>query len=148
MDDDAARKAVVLKGVGGWTLRELLSTEVTSPRSASTPRTRSASFLSQNFSFLWTAMNCSWSNSNSPLINQYGLETNACLSCSFSTIKRSVGLCTRPTERNCLPKRDEASEMNLVSVAPQIKSMSCRASPALARSTMTSCRWANAFLTS
>ncbi len=55
------------------------------------------------------------------------------ISLSLSTIRARVGLCTLPTERNSWPSLSEASDTNLVSDAPQMRSMTCLASAELAR---------------
>jgi hypothetical protein len=67
---------------------------------------------------------------------------------SRSTRSFSVGVWTRPTLTKSLPRRWEARVRNRVSEAPQTRSMTCRASPAAARSKSISSGSANARLTS
>src|SRR5829696_1435516 len=63
-------------------------------------------------------------------------------------MRTSVGDWTRPTERKAFPYRFVARETQRVNVAPQIRSISCRASPAAASSLETSTRLSNARVTS
>ncbi len=126
-------KLVVLKGAGRWTLRDVCLMAVTLPGPASFSNTEVARASSVNRSSLCNALKrCPW-ESRSTLTTQNGSETNARRSFSRSTTRTRVGVCTRPTLRNWLPSRPVARETNRVSVAPQIRSMSCRASPARAR---------------
>ena len=60
----------------------------------------------------------------------------------------SVGDWTRPTERMFLPPRRAARLMNRVREAPQIRSITCRASPAAASAKSSSAVEPNAVLIS
>ena len=107
-------------------------TALTVPGLAVPASAASASAFSQNLSIAWWASKLPsgcWNLANS---SQNGLATWARRSISRSTISPRVGLWTRPTERKLEPKRRVASETARVRVAPQSRSMSWRAAPALA----------------
>ena len=126
-------KAVVLSGFGGLRvcLRALISVTVPGLSVPSSAAVASSSF--QNLSVAWCASNEPSGWLNVATISQKGSGTWARRSSSRSTIRPRVGLWTRPTERKLEPKRRVARETARVRVAPQIRSMSWRAAPALAR---------------
>ncbi len=125
-------KAVVLYGVGGLRVFLRAVTDFTVPGELVPASAASASALSQNLSVAWWASKAPSGCSNLANTSQKGLATWARRSISRSTIRPRVGLWTRPTERKLEPKRRVASETARVSVAPQSRSMSWRAAPALA----------------
>src|SRR3954452_20985987 len=125
-------KAVVLYGVGGLRVFLRAVTDLTTPGPAVPAKAASASALSQNLSTPWWVSKVPSGCSNLANSSQKGLATWARLSISRSTISPRVGLCTRPTERKLEPKRRLARETARVRVAPQSRSMSWRAAPALA----------------
>ncbi len=130
----AVSRPVVLKGVGGFTL---LSVDLISLISAVSSRRERAPWASSSLGK--RSLACKAWKISSPLAQlifsvQKGVETNALRSFSLSTMRARVGLWTRPTERKCLPSRVDARLMNLVRLAPHMRSISCLASPAEARS--------------
>ena len=124
--------AVVLYGVGGLRVFFRAVTDFTVPGPAVPARAASASAFSQNLSVAWWVSKVPSGCSNLANSSQNGFATWARRSISRSTIKPRVGLCTRPTERKLEPKRRVESETARVRVAPQSRSMSWRAAPALA----------------
>ena len=141
-------KLVVLNGAGRGTLREVCLTAVTWPGVASFSKMAVARASSVNRSSLWTAPKLCPPESSSTLTTQNGSETKARRSFSRSATSTRVGVWTRPTLRNWLPSREVASDTNRVSVAPQMRSMSCRASPARASGSDRWSRWEKARLIS
>ena len=125
-------KAVVFSGVGGLRVFFRAVTALTTPGPAVPASALSASAFSQNLSTVWCVSNVPSGCSNLANSSQNGFATWARRSISRSTIRPRVGLCTRPTERKLEPKRRVESETARVSVAPQSRSMSWRAAPALA----------------
>ena len=122
--------AVVLSGVGGLRFDLRALTDFTTPGLLVPASAALASASSQNLSVAWCASNDPSGCSNFANTSQNGFGTWARRSSSRSTIRPSVGLCTRPTERKFEPKRRVARETARVSVAPQMRSMSWRAAPA------------------
>ena len=103
-----------------------LESSTTSPGESVCASAASASGFSQNLSVLWCASKVPSGWVNFAKTSQNGTATWARRSSSRSTIRPSVGLWTRPTERKLEPKRRVASETARVSVAPQIRSISWR----------------------
>ena len=125
-------KAVVLRGVGGLRVffRAVISLTVPGVLEFSTAAL--ASFSSQNLSVVCSATKLPSACAKVAVTSQKGTGSCARRSSSRWTISPRVGLCTRPTERKFEPKRLVAMETERVRVAPQIRSMSWRAAPALA----------------
>ncbi len=96
--------AVVLNGGGGATLRGSALYAVTWARSDWAPATAaSASPALMKRPFACATGSFCPSCSRIALTSQYGTGTKARRSSSRSTIRRSVGVCTRPTERYSEP---------------------------------------------
>ena len=125
-------KAVVLSGVGGLRVffRAVISLTVPGLFELATAASASSSF--QNLSVVCSAVKVPSGWAKLAVTSQKGSGTWARRSSSRCTIRPRVGLWTRPTERKFEPKRRVAIETARVSVAPQIRSMSWRAAPALA----------------
>src|SRR3954451_10953957 len=124
-------KAVVLSGVGGLRVFFFALISLTVPGLFELATAASASFFFQKRSVVCSAAKLPSGCAKVAVTSQKGSGSWARRSSSRCTISPSVGLCTRPTERKLEPKRRVAIETERVRVAPQIRSMSWRAAPAV-----------------